>query len=90
MDSCLDYHGNEIKKGDRVCIYGYSHREDFRGTVQVITDPDGDADDWGRSIYIYPRVTVLFDDGQEDSFTTTFKGVDVETGDFFCFDLEKM
>jgi hypothetical protein len=68
----LDANENPIKKGDRVRIANLDKRDigdsEFYGTITGISDPDGDVDDEGRSIGIPPRVTILFDDGGEESF----------------------
>jgi len=69
-----DDKNNAITLGTRVRLTPYQYNrisdpEDF-GVVTAISDPDGDVDDYGRTVGINPSVTVLFDDGTEDSFTT--------------------
>lgn len=65
MDFTLqDINGEELEVGARVdCGDGWT------GRVTDITEPDGDVDDYGRSIAVGPFVTVRFDNGQEDTFT---------------------
>lgn len=73
-----DANGVSIGRDTRVRIAG-SGKPDFEtngnppefftGVIVVISDPDGDVDDEGRSIGIPPAATVLFDDGEEDTFT---------------------
>jgi|SRR5262245_4737423 len=71
-DHFQDEYGSEIKVGTR-CIYGCPDEAErftprYLVTVFEITEPDGDVDDYGRSIFIPPRVRIRFDDtGEEDS-----------------------
>jgi hypothetical protein len=71
MEWVVDVDGSEIEGGRRVHVTG---SPDVRGTVTGITDPDGDVDDEGHTIGISPRVVVMFDDGEDDRFTTSYTG----------------
>jgi hypothetical protein len=67
------YHDAEwesFDKGDRVRLAGPNKIpvEESSGVIIQLSDPDGDVDDEGRSVYWPPRVTILFDDGIEDYF----------------------
>jgi hypothetical protein len=54
------------------------------GVIKEISDPDGDVDDEGRTIGINPQVTVLYDDGEEDTYTTFY---DWQSGEWTCEDI---
>lgn len=41
------------------------------GEVVEITEPDGDVDDDGRTIGISPRVVVMYDNGDMDTYVTS-------------------
>jgi hypothetical protein len=88
-DGYHDANGEPIDKGDRVRIAG-PHKipsPESSGVILSISDPDGDVDDEGRSVYYPPRVTVLFDIGDEDYFL----GYHVYGDDGFTFeDLVKL
>jgi hypothetical protein len=73
--SVEDYLGSRLEVGSRIApTYNADTGMKWPGGYVVeITDPDGDVDDEGRSIAINPRITVLFDDGDQDSFTTWLK-----------------
>ncbi len=63
-ETYIDALGNEFKVGDRV-VDGQG-----LGTVISVSDPDGDVDDEGRSIYISPKATVRFDNGDEEVYSS--------------------
>lgn len=97
-----DAHGALLQEGDRVKMAGWpwpgaaGHelREDYaHGVIVSISDPDGDADDEGRTIGIPPAVKVQFDDGDEDTFTGTWTARgwwDDENAPFEFEDIEKV
>jgi hypothetical protein len=60
----------EDADGKRLLVGSRVRCGDDLGVVTAISDPDGDVDDYGRSVGINPKVSVDFDDGSEDSFTT--------------------
>ena len=64
----FDSHKNPIKVGSKVCISGYP--KDI-GRVTEVSDWDGDIDDYGKPIGIPPRISVMFNDGTDDDFTTS-------------------
>jgi hypothetical protein len=67
-----DEEDNVIQIGD-TCVYGDPEQDDlanYNCVVTEISDIDGDADDEGRSFMINPRVTVKFDNGDEDTLAT--------------------
>jgi len=62
-----DANENEIRVGSRVRVFD----SEVPGTVTAISEPDADYDDeLGRGVEYPPRVTVAFDEGGEDKFTT--------------------
>lgn len=64
-----DEFGNVLTVGSR-CIYGVPEDKtdpDYQCVIYEITEPDGDVDEYGRSIYIAPRVKIRFDTGETDS-----------------------
>ena len=63
--------GQQLVVGTRVKIDAWAEYPEARGYVTAISDLDGDTDDEGRSFAILPRVTVKFDDGEEETFSTT-------------------
>jgi hypothetical protein len=64
----FDVNGVKLAVGMRVAV-DLDDPTSF-GLVEEISDPDGDVNDEGRGIAINPSVSVRFDDGSEDSFTT--------------------
>jgi hypothetical protein len=58
--SVVDWKDQEIRVGLR-CLYGDDVVE-----VTAISDPDGDVDDYGRSIMIYPYISIRFMNGDVD------------------------
>jgi len=70
-ETFVDANDRPFAVGSRVRLY---HDDDTRGTVTAISDPDGDCDDEGHMIGISPRVTVVFDDGDDDRFSTDYTG----------------
>jgi hypothetical protein len=79
----IDANGRPFEEGSRV------HVCDYPGTVTRITDPDGDVDDEGRTIGINPKVTVLFDDGSDDTYSTSYTGTGPDQdAPWQCDDLE--
>lgn len=68
---------------------GVVEAAEYYGVILGISDPDGDVDDYGRTIGIAPRVTVLFDDGSDDRFIAswTAKGPWDEDAPYQCDDV---
>lgn len=68
-----DWKDQEIKVG-MLCVYGSPDtQEEYENQlceVVRITDPDVDADDYGRSILICPSVYVKFKNGDEEDVHT--------------------
>ena len=65
--------------------HGVDFPEDW-AVITCITDPDGDVDDEGRMYGINPRVTVTFNDGETETFTTGT--ISYQRGDeYVCDDL---
>jgi hypothetical protein len=74
----FDFDDHEVKIGTRVRMwdYGPEHPEwgkhsKYNGRVIDLGEFEGDVDDEGRSRAIYPSITVLWDSGEKDSWTTT-------------------
>jgi hypothetical protein len=72
-----DFDGAPVAVGTRVRAWDYApdHPEwgqdaKYNGVVTDLGEFDGDVDDEGRSICVYPRVTVKFDSGDTESFVT--------------------
>lgn len=70
-----DFEDRPILVGTRVAMWDAEldamHDVDgLVGTVASLGEWDGDVDDEGRSIAIFPRLTVRFDDGTAASFAT--------------------
>jgi len=75
--------GNVLTIGSH-CIYGVPDRRDdpdYQCEIYEITEPDGDVDDYGRSIYIPPRVRIRFlnSDDETDSLQAS---IDYHQSDF--------
>jgi hypothetical protein len=88
----FDFNGQRIFEGSRVKIEW--HDEDgeekvWIGTVKTISDPDGDADLEGNLIGINPRVWVKWDEGEEESFSTSVISSYADPSpEYGCDDLE--
>jgi hypothetical protein len=91
--------GERIVKGSRVEIEWFDDEDGQRvehhwlGTVDYITDSDGDADEEGRPYTICPRVFVQWDKdfadaGDLDDFSTTAHGGFEDDVWFECDELE--
>lgn len=77
MYNYVDAKGNTIKAGDRVrIVFTLPIKVDFatEGKVICINDPDGDVDDYGRTVAINPTIEVLFDDEDTDTFIMGWTG----------------
>jgi hypothetical protein len=93
-ETITDAHGVPLREGARVRVYGFDAANDnaidYCGVVEGISDPDGDVGDHGQPIFYPPRVSVLFDAGDRDSFmvTWTAEGWWDEDAPYQCEDLE--
>ena len=70
-----DFDGRPLTVGTRVKVYDADLDVSFDvdalvGIVTDLGDFDGDVNDEGRPIPIYPRLTVRFDDGTTERFDT--------------------
>lgn len=70
-----DFDDKPVAVGTRVCTWDADLEvpADVDAVVGVVTDLgdwDGDTDDYGRTIGIPPSITVRFDDGTTEHFTT--------------------
>ena len=82
MTEILDSQGNTIRVGMRTL--------ENDGTVTEISDPDGDVDDYGRSVGILPRVFVKYDDGTDDNYPCRWNATgpwDDHRDDYTCDDV---
>lgn len=72
----VDRRGSRIVVGSRIAgeWVRVGARDTYwpAGIVTEVSDCDGDADDYGNIIAINPKVTVKFDNGTEDTFSTTY------------------
>lgn len=94
LDKVLDAKGQLLEVGMRIQVPGnwVDGRDAYwKGTIQNITDADGDLDGYGRPVAINPFIEVLFDDGDVDTFSTspTAKGPWDDMSKYMCEDLEK-
>lgn len=69
-----DRHGSRLVVGSRIAATYYNDKFWPGGVVTEITDPDGDVTDEGRAYSIDPTVTVVFDNGDFDTYTTFYTG----------------
>jgi len=85
----LDCNGVEIRKGDKVRV---GPDPGDVGTILSISDPDGDVDEYGRTVGINPSVKVQFPDC-DDSFMCAWQATgpwDDDNPDWQCDDVEKV
>lgn len=79
-EAIIDFKGEPITIGTVVAFDAlpatdrYPGQEATTGIVTGISDVDGDVDDEGRSIAIYPSVTVRYADGTTEEFGTSWTG----------------
>ena len=90
----VDGNDQKLEIGDRVKIHGFIPGEDdpkiHFGTITEISDMDGDVDDYGRPIPIYPEVTVKFDnDSMGDFLTHDTRQYEDDNMEFKCDELDK-
>ncbi len=64
-DRWTDANGKPLRMDTRVRCTG--DMEAPAGTIVMLSDPDGDVDDEGRSIYLPARVAVRWDDYPNDA-----------------------
>ena len=65
----MDFDGRPITLGTKVRYF--DQPEGPIGVVVDLGEFDGDHDDEGRSITIYPRITVQYGDGETETYPTT-------------------
>lgn len=86
MTEIFDRAGNRIEVGMRVV-----DRIDAEiGTVVLLTEPDGDVNEYGRPIAIGPLVGVQYDDGDYEAWLATWNATgpwDSDREDFTCDDV---
>jgi hypothetical protein len=92
MTEVLDCNGNTIRVGARVLDELSVDPITFGGgTVTEITEPDGDVDEYGRTVGISPYVTVTYDDGEMERYPTRWNATgpwDDHRDDYTCDDLQ--
>ena len=82
----VDLNGVEIKEGDRVSDGAGA------GVITLITDFDGDTDDYGRLVGINPHVCVQFENGDDDNYSTRSTATgpwDHDSAPYACEDIER-
>lgn len=68
-----DFDGHQITLGTRVRMWDDPPDTELVGTVIDMGEFDGDVDDDGRSIAIYPRVTVRWPNGDDEWWTSEWE-----------------
>jgi hypothetical protein len=81
-DAVFDGNGVELKVGMAVKV---GDEANDRGVITEVSEPDGDVDDYGRSIGINPAVSVQFPDC-DDRFVSFWDWQ--KTNRWVCDDVE--
>jgi hypothetical protein len=93
--SYIDAKDQPIKEGDVVKIQLVNEfgepTEYHLATVEMITDPDGDVNEYGRQIAIPPVLRVRYGDGDTEEFPFEWLATgwwDSENAPYKCSDVE--